>query len=124
MIDNREFFVNDCKPKNGIVDSQTVLETETGFTIEVFKKKQVLADKRFAEKLQQREGGNSSSSTTAANTSSSSNAPRTSNINEEQRRELSEQIMGLFGSQGEAQANNPFHPRPATDDQERNSGDR
>ncbi len=51
MIGNREFFVNDCKPKNGIVDAQTVLETETGFTQEVFKKKQVLADKRFAEKL-------------------------------------------------------------------------
>lgn len=44
LIDNQEFFVNDCKPKSGIVDSQTQIEIEVGFTQEVFKKKQVLAD--------------------------------------------------------------------------------
>lgn len=39
LIDNQEFFVNDCKPKSGIVDSQTQIDIEVGFTLEVFKKK-------------------------------------------------------------------------------------
>jgi hypothetical protein len=43
-IDNQEFFLNDCRPKFGIVDKHTILEMEMGFTQEVFKKKQVLAD--------------------------------------------------------------------------------
>lgn len=61
-IDNLEFFINDCRPKMGIVDMQTIVEVEMGFTRELFNKKQVLADKRIAERLQQREG--SSSTTT------------------------------------------------------------
>ena len=44
LIDNQEFFVNDCKPKSGLVDKQTLIELEVGFTREVFKRKQVLAD--------------------------------------------------------------------------------
>jgi hypothetical protein len=48
--------VNDCKPKCGLVDKQTLIELEIGFTREVFKKKQVLADQRLAEKFQSREG--------------------------------------------------------------------
>ena len=44
VIDNQEFFVNDCKPKSGLVDKQTIIELEIGFTREVFRKKQVLAD--------------------------------------------------------------------------------
>lgn len=44
MVDTQEFFVNDCKPKCGIVDKHTIIELESGFTQEVFKKKQVLAD--------------------------------------------------------------------------------
>lgn len=55
MIDDQEFFVNDCKPKMGIVDKQTQIEIEVGFTQEMFKKKQVLADQRFAEKIQSRD---------------------------------------------------------------------
>lgn len=43
-IDDQEFFINDCRPKAGIVDKQTIIELEIGFTHEVFKKKQVLAD--------------------------------------------------------------------------------
>jgi hypothetical protein len=39
LIDNQEFFVNDCRPKQGIVDKQTIIELEVGFTQEVFKKK-------------------------------------------------------------------------------------
>ena len=56
IIDNQEFFVNDCRPKGGIVDKQTIIDLEVGFTREVFKKKQVLADQRFAEKIQTRDG--------------------------------------------------------------------
>jgi len=59
LIDNQEFFVNDCKPKNGIVDAQTVVEIDAGFTQEVFKKKQVLADMRYAEKMQARDSASS-----------------------------------------------------------------
>lgn len=55
MIDRQEFFVNDCRPKCGIVDKQTIIELEVGFTMEVFKKKQVLADQRFAEKIHTRD---------------------------------------------------------------------
>ena len=58
-IDNQEFFVNDCKPKNGIVDKHTQIELEVGFTLETFKKKQVIADQRLAEKFQTREGHSS-----------------------------------------------------------------
>ena len=39
LIDNQEFFVNDCKPLSGIVIKQTQIEIEIGFTREVFKKK-------------------------------------------------------------------------------------
>ena len=38
-IDNQEFFINDCKPKHGIVDKQTIIELEVGFTQDVFRKK-------------------------------------------------------------------------------------
>lgn len=51
QIDNLEFFVNDCRPKMGIVDMQTIIEVEVGFTRELFNKKQVLADKRIAERM-------------------------------------------------------------------------
>ena len=51
LINNMEFFVNDCKPKSGIIDATTSLEIEVGFTSDVFKKKQILADQRFAERL-------------------------------------------------------------------------
>ena len=44
LIDNQEFFVNDSRPRCGIVDKQTIIELEVGFTREIFKKKQVLAD--------------------------------------------------------------------------------
>jgi hypothetical protein len=37
-----------------------MIELEVGFTQEVFKKKQVLADQRFAEKIQTRDTSNSS----------------------------------------------------------------
>ena len=56
LIDNQEFFVNDSRPRCGIVDKQTIIELEVGFTKEIFKKKQVLADQRFAEKIQLRDG--------------------------------------------------------------------
>jgi hypothetical protein len=36
LINNMEFFVNDCKPKAGIIDASTQLEIEVGFTKEVF----------------------------------------------------------------------------------------
>jgi hypothetical protein len=39
---NQEFFINDCKPKNGgiVVDrSNVTIEIEYGFTREVFKRK-------------------------------------------------------------------------------------
>lgn len=55
MIDNQTFFLNDCRPKSGIVDKHTIIELEVGFTQEVFNKKQVLADQRFAEKIQTRD---------------------------------------------------------------------
>lgn len=32
MIDKQEFFVNDCRPKCGIIDKQTIIEIEVGFT--------------------------------------------------------------------------------------------
>ena len=38
------------------MDKQTIIELEVGFTKEIFKKKQVLADQRFAEKIQLRDG--------------------------------------------------------------------
>lgn len=50
-IAGREFFVNECQPRSGIVDISTLLEVEIGFTMETFQKKQVLADQRYAEKL-------------------------------------------------------------------------
>ncbi len=31
-IDDQEFFLNDCRPKYGIVDKQTIIELEVGFT--------------------------------------------------------------------------------------------
>ena len=65
-IDNLEFFINDCRPKMGIVDMQSIIEVELGFTRELFHRKQVLADKRIAERLQQREGSIGSSSTQLA----------------------------------------------------------
>jgi hypothetical protein len=37
------------------VDKQTIIEMEIGFTYEVFKKKQVLADQRFAERINSRD---------------------------------------------------------------------
>ena len=43
-IDNQEFYLNDYRPKFGIVDKHIIIEMEVGFTQEVFKKKQVLAD--------------------------------------------------------------------------------
>jgi len=61
-IDNQEFFLNDCRPKSGIVDKQTIIELEVGFTQEIFKKKQVLADQRFAEKISVRTATDSSGS--------------------------------------------------------------
>ena len=39
---NQEFFINDCKPKNGgiVIDPSNVsIEIEAGFTREVFKRK-------------------------------------------------------------------------------------
>jgi len=36
LINNMEFFVNDCMPKAGIIDASTQLEIEVGFTKEVF----------------------------------------------------------------------------------------
>ena len=53
MICDREFFVNDCYPREGIIDLQTLIEVEVGFTREVFQRKQVLADQRIAERLAQ-----------------------------------------------------------------------
>ena len=57
IIAGREFFVNECQPRSGIVDASTILQVEIGFTQETFQKKQVLADQRFAEKLQSSERG-------------------------------------------------------------------
>ena len=48
----RNFLVNDCYPREGIIDQQTIIEVEVGFTKEVFQRKQVLADQRIAERLQ------------------------------------------------------------------------
>jgi len=55
FIENLEFFVNDCRPKNGYVDDRTHIEVQTGFTQENFKRKQIQADKNFARRLQSRE---------------------------------------------------------------------
>lgn len=55
FIENLEFFVNDCRPKNGYVDDRTHIEIQTGFTQENFKRKQIQADKNFARRLQSRE---------------------------------------------------------------------
>jgi hypothetical protein len=55
FIENLEFFVNDCRPKNGYVDDRTNVEIQTGFTQENFKRKQIQADKNFAKRLQSRE---------------------------------------------------------------------
>jgi hypothetical protein len=35
-VASREFFVNDCWPRQGIVDRSTNIEVELGFTREVF----------------------------------------------------------------------------------------
>jgi hypothetical protein len=51
-IASREFFVNDCWPRQGIVNASTQIEVEFGFTREVFNRKQVQADERLAERLQ------------------------------------------------------------------------
>jgi hypothetical protein len=50
-IASREFFVNDCWPRQGIVNTSTQIEVEFGFTREVFNRKQVQADERLAERL-------------------------------------------------------------------------
>jgi hypothetical protein len=55
LMENIEFFVNDCRPKNGYVDHNTHIEIQTGFTKENFKKKQIQADKNFARRLQSKE---------------------------------------------------------------------
>lgn len=55
FMENLEFFVNDCRPKNGYVDEKTHIEIQTGFTKENFKKKQIQADKNFAKRLQSKE---------------------------------------------------------------------
>lgn len=55
LMENIEFFVNDCRPKNGYVDYNTSIEIQTGFTKENFKKKQIQADKNFARRLQSKE---------------------------------------------------------------------
>ena len=52
-IAGHEFFINECQPRTGIVDQTSVIEVEIGFTAETFQKKQVLADQRYAERLQQ-----------------------------------------------------------------------
>ena len=59
FIKNLEFFVNDCRPKNGYVDDRTTIEVQTGFTQENFKRKQIQADKNFARRLQSRESNRS-----------------------------------------------------------------
>ena len=52
-IAGHEFFINECQPRTGIVDETSTIEVEIGFTQETFLKKQVLADQRYAERLQQ-----------------------------------------------------------------------
>jgi hypothetical protein len=52
-IAEHEFFINECQPRTGIVDESSIIEVEIGFTQETFQKKQVLADQRYAERLQQ-----------------------------------------------------------------------
>ena len=39
MICDTEFFVNDWYPREGIIDSLTILDIEVGFTREVFQRK-------------------------------------------------------------------------------------
>ena len=55
FVDKMEFFVNDCKPKCGYVNRDTNFELQTGFTKDNFQKKQIQADKSFAERLQNRD---------------------------------------------------------------------
>lgn len=43
-IMSNHFFINDCQPRQGIINNQTVIELEVGFTQETFFKKQVMAD--------------------------------------------------------------------------------
>ena len=52
LICDKEFFVNDCFPREGIMSAQSQMELEIGFTKEVFQRKQVLADQRIASRLQ------------------------------------------------------------------------
>lgn len=51
-IAGKEFFINDCQPRTGIINKETIINVELGFQQEVFQRKQVLADQRLAEKLQ------------------------------------------------------------------------
>ena len=44
VIDNQEFFVNDCTPSCGIVDKETELEVEIGFSKSYFRKMHERAD--------------------------------------------------------------------------------
>jgi len=37
IINQMEFFVNDCRPKSGYVNSQTDFQIQTGFTLANFK---------------------------------------------------------------------------------------
>lgn len=38
-IAGREFFINECQPRTGIVDESSVIEVEIGFTADTFQKK-------------------------------------------------------------------------------------
>lgn len=97
LIGKQEFFVNDCRPKCGIVDKQTIIELEVGFTREVFKKKQVLADQRFAEKIQSRDQ-------TGVSSSSGSRGSRDSRLHQLMlhglRHDNLEEIEELLGAAG------------------------
>ena len=44
QIRQQEFFVNDCQPWSGLIEEDTLIELETGFTYENFKQKQIVAD--------------------------------------------------------------------------------
>mmetsp|Transcript_22985 Transcript_22985/g.17421 ORF Transcript_22985/g.17421 Transcript_22985/m.17421 type:complete len:122 (+) Transcript_22985:1136-1501(+) len=54
IVRRQQFFVNDCTPKAGIVSDKTIIEIEEGFSEEVFRQKQVLADEKLALKYQER----------------------------------------------------------------------
>jgi len=32
LVRKQEFFINDCQPRGGVVDANTVIEIETGFS--------------------------------------------------------------------------------------------